>query len=373
MKLTGRDMFSAAMTEAFEGLPNPAEIIDAVYVGNQSEQYEHQIMYGTLLAEWAGLRNIPAERVEACAAAGSLAFRHAVEDVRAGRHDVVLAAGVEKMSGGDTASTTAALSAMFDRAIEQRSGVTAPSQYAMLARRYMYEHGVDEEDLARIAVKNHRNGANNPRAHIQSEIDIEEAMSSRYIAPPFKLYDCAPMSDGSAAILVTSRDIAEDLLPDTEFVTVAGSSSMTNNVQIAERDMTHLTGIEAASDEAYRQSGLSAADIDVAEVHDCFTVMEALISEAAGFGPRGSGCDCALDPPDRADGWTDVQINTSGGLKARGHPTGATGLAQIIEVEEQLTNAANPSRQVADATHGLTVNVGGIGDSVAVAHAFTSA
>src|SRR6056297_3641470 len=162
--LPGRDLISVALAEAFDELPDPADIVEAVYVGSQSESYEHQIMQGTLMAEWAGLRYVPAERVEGCAAAGALALKNAVRDVRAGVHDAVLACGVEKMTAGGTEGATNALGAAFERSLEQRSGITAPATYALLARRYLHETDATERDLARIAVKNHRNAAANPRS-----------------------------------------------------------------------------------------------------------------------------------------------------------------------------------------------------------------
>jgi acetyl-CoA acetyltransferase len=368
--LTGRDLFTAAVTEAFEGLPDPADIVEAVYVGNQSERYEHQIMYGTLLAEWAGLRNIPAERVEGCAAAGALALRHAVKDVRAGTHDAVLACGVEKMTAGGTDLATKSLSAAFDRALEQRTGVTAPSQYALLAQRYLHETEATEEDLARIAVKNHRNAAANPRAQFQQEIDVETVLDSSYVAPPLKLFDCAPVGDGAAAVLVADESVAADLTDDT--VRVAGSGAAANNLAVAERDLTFVEGANVAATTAFDQAGVTAEDIDIAEVHDAFTVSEALLAEAVGFAPEGKGFESALDPEDRSPGWTDVQLSTSGGLKARGHPIGATGLAQAVEAYEQLTGSATTDRQVPGASTALLVNEGGVADAVTVSHVLAS-
>lgn len=365
--LTGRDLFSVALAEAFDGLPDPAELVEALYVGNQSEQYEHQIMYGTLLAEWAGLRNVPAERVEGCAAAGALALRHAVEDVRDGRREAVLACGVEKMTAGGTGGATDSLSAAFDRALEQRSGVTAPSQYALLAQRYLHEHDVTEADLAEIAVKNHANGAANPRAQFRTEIDRETVLESDYVAPPLKLFDCAPVSDGAAAVLVTTRELADELVARDERVRVAGVGAAANNVAVAERNLTEIEGARIAARRAYGEAGIEPADVDVAEVHDAFTVCEALLAEAAGFAPKGTGVQSARPPAERADGWTDVRLSTSGGLKARGHPIGATGLAQAVEAHEQLTGRAG-DRQVEDATRALLMNEGGVADAVTVSH-----
>ncbi|WP_255150028.1 thiolase C-terminal domain-containing protein [Halorarius halobius] len=367
--LPGRDLFSVALGEAFDGLPDPADIVEAVYVGNQSESYEHQIMHGTLLAEWAGLRHVPAERVEGCAAAGALALRHAVKDVRNGEHDAVLACGVEKMTAGGTGGATDALSAAFDRAIEQRSGVTAPSQYALLAQRYLHEADATERDLAEIAVKNHDNATRNPRAQFPKAVDVETVLESDPVAPPLKLFDCAPVGDGAAAVLVTTPELAGEF--DRPTVTVAGTGASANNIAVAERNMTEIAGAEVAAETAYEEAGVDAAAVDVAEVHDAFTVCEALLSEAVGFAPEGTGYQSYLPPEERADGWTDVELSTSGGLKARGHPIGATGLLQAIEAYEQLTGAAG-DRAVEGADTAFLLNEGGVADAVTVAHVLTT-
>ena len=368
--LPGRDLFSLAIAEAFDGLPDPADVVEAVYVGNQSESYEHQIMYGTLLAEWAGLRHVPAERVEGCAAAGALALRHAVTDVRTGEHEAVLACGVEKMTSAGTSGATDALSAAFDRAIEQRSGVTAPSQYALLAQRYLHGTEATERDLAEIAVKNHDNAASNPRAQFPKEIDVETVLESDPVAPPLKLYDCAPVGDGAAVVLVTTSELAASL--DCQQVRVAGSGASANNIAVAERDMTDIAGARIAAETAYEQAGIDAEAVDFAEVHDAFTVCEALLAEAAGFAPEGAGYQSYLPPAERADGWTDVQMSPSGGLKARGHPIGATGLLQALEAYEQLTGAAG-DRAVEGAETALLLNEGGVADAVTVGHVLTTA
>ncbi|MFA9515999.1 3-ketoacyl-CoA thiolase [Halopenitus sp. H-Gu1] len=368
--LTGRDLFTAAMTEAFDGVPDPAEIVDAVYVGNQSERYEHQILYGTILAEWCGLRFTPAERVEACAAAGALALRHAVRDVRTGTHDAVLACGIEKMTAGGSALATESLSAAFDRPLEQRSGVTAPSQYALLAQRYLHETDATEADLARIAVKNHENAAANPRAHFGEEIDVETVLGSEYVARPLKLFDCAPISDGAAAVLVASEEVASAVGSRATSVRVAGSGAATNNIGVADRNLTVIEGAHVATERAYDGAGIDPEDVDVAEVHDAFTISEALLAEAAGFAPRGRGFESSRPPAERSDGWTNVRLSTSGGLKARGHPIGATGLAQAVEAYEQLTGRAG-DRQVPGADTALLINEGGVADAATVAHVLT--
>ena len=365
--LPGRDLFSAALAEAFADLPDPAEVVDALYVGAQSERYENQIMQGTLLAEWAGLRNVPAERVEACAAAGALALKNAVRDVRAGVHDAVLACGVEKMTSGGTEGATNALAAAFERALEQRSGITAPSQYALLAQRYLHETDATEADLARIAVKNHRNAVDNPRAMFRREVDVETVLDSAVVAPPLKLFDCAPVTDGAAAVVVANDAVAEELVARDDAVRVAGVGTAATTISAAERDLTFVEGANVAAEAAYADAGVGAADVDVAEVHDAFTVCEALLAEAVGFAPRGRGVETVEEPAERSDGWTDVRINTSGGLKARGHPIGATGVVQAVEAYEQLTGRAG-GRQVPDAETALLVNEGGLADAHTAAH-----
>ncbi|WP_336134416.1 thiolase C-terminal domain-containing protein [Natronomonas amylolytica] len=369
--LPGRDLFSKALAEAFEGLPKPSAVVDALYVGVQSERYENQIMQGTLMAEWAGLRNVPAERVEACAAAGALALKNAVRDVRADVHDAVLACGVEKMTAGGTEGATNALGAAFERALEQRSGITAPATYALLARRYLHETDATERDLARIAVKNHRNAADNPRAMFQEAVDVETVMGADYVAPPLKLFDCAPVCDGAATVVVANDDVADDLLDREDTVRVAGVGSAANNLAVAERDLTYVEGANVAATTAYEDADVAPADIDVAEVHDAFTICEALLAEAAEFAPKGRGIETVAEPSDRSAGWTDVRINTSGGLKARGHPIGATGLLQAVEAYDQLTGRAG-DRQVADADTALLINEGGIADAHTVAHVLTN-
>lgn len=363
----GRDLFSIALAEAFESLPDPASFIDALYVGNQSESYENQIMLGTLFAEWAGLNEIPAVRVEGCAAAGGLAFQQAVRDVATGTHDAVLACGVEKMTARGTRGTINALSAAFDRPLEQRSGVTAPSQYALLAQRYLHETEGTEEDLARIAVKNHDNATQNPRAQFSKPISVTDVLESDYIAPPLKLFDCAPVSDGAAVAVIVSPHLADELVPKKAQVKITGSAVVSNNIGIVDRELTRVIGAQTACNQAYDEAGVTSQNIDVAEVHDAFTISEALLAEATGISPEGIGWEVGYRPKERSSGWSNAIINPSGGLKARGHPIGATGILQIIELYEQLTACAG-ERQVLDSSCGLAVNEGGIADSITTAH-----
>ena len=364
--LSSRELFLEAFTEALERAPRLSrEKIGAIYVGSQSETYEHQIMYGTLIAEAAGLVSRPAVRVEGCAAAGALAFRSAIIDVMSGLHDVVMAVGVEKMTGRTVSEVTDALMAAGDLAFEQRNGLTFPSLYAMMATSHMKRYGSTEEDLALVAVKNHENASRNPKAHLQRRVTLEEALKSRVVAWPLKLYDCAPISDGAAVAILARADLA-GRLTDTP-LGVLGMGLATDTLGLYSReDLSWPSAVATACAEAYSTAAISPGDVDLAEVHDAFTINEILICEAAGFAGRGAGHLLVRNGGTRVGG-AGTAVNTSGGLKARGHPTGATGLAQVYEAYLQLTGQAEQGRQVEGAKIALTVNEGG-SDAVVAAH-----
>ncbi len=352
------------VAEAFDELVEmgiPPEIIEAVYVGVQSETYEHQIMYGTLIAERLGLLPREAYRVEACAAAGALALHTAYLAVKAGHVDAALAVGVEKMTAKSTEEITDALMAASDY-IDQISGITIPAHYAMVARRYMYLYGATEEDLCMVAVKNHEHAVANPKAHFQRRITLEECLKSRPIATPLKLYDAAPISDGAAVALVVSEKIAKKL--PTPLVEITASEVATDTLSVSQRpDLTFPRAVAEAARRAYEKAALSPGNIEVAEVHDAFTINEILIYEAVGFAKRGEGHKLVREGATKIGGY--IPVNPSGGLKARGHPIGATGLAQIYELYLQLAGLAhgrNTGARVA-----LAVNEGGV-NSTAVVH-----
>ncbi|MFB6140018.1 MAG: 3-ketoacyl-CoA thiolase, partial [Halosimplex sp.] len=220
-------------------------------------------------------------------------------------------------------------------------------------------------DLAAIAAKNHANAAAYPRAMFDEPVAVDRVMDSEPVAPPLKLYDCAPVTDGAAAVLVARPEVVDRL--GAESVRVAGVGTAANTLAVAEKDLTSVEGAAVAADRAYQEAGVDPDDVDVAEVHDAFTVCEALLAEAAGFAPEGRGVESARDPAERSAGWTDVHLNTSGGLKARGHPIGATGLVQAVEAYEQLLGRAG-DRQVPGADTALLVNEGGLADAHTAAH-----
>ncbi|MEZ0248089.1 MAG: thiolase domain-containing protein [Thermoproteus sp.] len=356
---TSRELIIEAFREVLEAVD--PDLVEAVYVGVQSETYEHQIMYGTLAAEALGLLPKEAYRVEACAAAGALALHTAVMAVKSGLVDVALAVGVEKMTAKSTEEVTDALMAASD-VVDQLSGITIPAHYALIARRYMHQYGAKEEDLCAVAVKNHKHALDNPKAHFRRAITIEECLKSKPVATPIKLLDSAPISDGAAVAVVASEKAARKMT-DTP-IKILASAVATDTLSASQReDMTWPLAVWEAARRAYRQAGLEPRAVQVAEVHDAFTINEVLMYEALGFAERGKGYLLAREGQTYIGG--KVPVNPSGGLKARGHPIGATGLAQIYELYLQLTGRAGPRNTNAEV--GMAVNEGGV-NSAAVVH-----
>jgi acetyl-CoA C-acetyltransferase len=354
-----RELFAEATKESFERCPNldPKMDIDALFVGHMGESYEHQGHTGPTLADWTGLLPKPAVRIEsACASSGS-ALRTGILAILSGLHKVVMVGGVEKMTHRTTADVTEYLAMASDFPFEQWNGITFPGLYALMATAHMNKHGTTEENLAQVAVKNHHNGALNPKAHMQKEITLEKAMNSMVVAWPLKLYDCSLISDGASCIILTQPDIAKNYT-DTP-VHIIGSGQASDTIGLYERDeLTSLKAARLAGQEAYNMAGLEPKDVDVAEVHDCFTIAEILAYEDLGFCDSGKGGNMIQDGETEIGG--KIPVNTSGGLKSKGHPVGATGTAQAYEIYLQLTGEAQ-KRQVDGAEFGLTHNVGGSG------------
>lgn len=365
--LGSRELFVEAFLECMEKVPNlNRREIGSIYVGSQSETYEHQIMYGNLIAEAAGLLPKPAIRVEGCAAAGAIALRSAVIDVMSGLHDIVLAAGVEKMTAQSVENVTDALMAASEPTLEQASGLTFPSIYAMMAVDHMNRYGSTIEDLAKVAVKNHYNGSLNPKAHLQKQITIEDVLNSKVVAWPLKLYDCSPISDGAAVAIVVRPEIARKYTDCP--VQILGMGCATDTLGLyCRKDISWPNAAAIACMDSYKMAGIEASRINLAEVHDAFTINEILLYEAAGFSERGRGHLLIRDDETSLNG--KISINPSGGLKARGHPTGATGLAQVYEVFLQMRGEAGGRRQVNKLDYALTLNEGG-SDAVVVSHVF---
>jgi len=360
----GRELFTEAIKEAFDSCPklNPVKDVEALFVGHMGESYEHQGHTGPTLAEWAGLLPKPAIRVEsACASSGS-ALRAGILAILSGLHKVVIVGGVEKMTHRTTADVTEFLAMASDMPFEQWNGLTFPGLYALMATAHMHKYDTTEEQMARVAVKNHHNGSLNPKAHMQKEITLEQALSSMLVASPLKLYDCSLITDGASCIILTHPEIAKKFT-DTP-VQIIGSGQASDTIGLYQREtLTSLKAAKLAGKEAYKMAKIKPKDVDVAEVHDCFTIAEILAYEDLGF------CDIGKGGKLIEEGITELgnklPVNPSGGLKSKGHPVGATGTAQAYEIYLQLTEQAD-KRQVEGAEIGLSHNVGGSGATASV-------
>lgn len=362
--LYAREIFAEAAKEAFDRCPklNPKEDIEALFVGHMGESYEHQGHTGATMADWIGLGHVPATRTEAACASSGAALRAAVCAVRSGLSDVVMVGGVEKMTHRPTAEVTEYLAMASDFPFEQWNGMTFPGLYALMATAHMHEYGTTERHLAMIAVKNHYHGSLNPKAHMQKEITLETALSSRPVAWPLKLYDCSLITDGASCIILTKPELARKFT-DT-WVDIVGSGQASDTIGLYERkSLTSIEAAKVAAEKAYEMAQITPRDLDVAEVHDCFTIAELIAYEDLGICNPGQGKTLVENGETKLGGR--LPVNTSGGLKAKGHPVGATGTAQAYEIYLQLTGQAE-KRQVKDATIGLSHNVGGSGATATV-------
>ncbi len=359
-----RELFADAAKEAYTRAPNlnPTKDIEALFVGHMGESYEHQGHTGPTLAGWAGILPKPAIRIESACASSGAALRTAIFAIASGMHKVVMVGGAEKMTHRTTAEVTEYLAMASDMPFEQWNGITFPGLYALMATAHMHEYGTTEEQMAQVAVKNHHNGTLNPKAHMQKEITLEKVMSSKVVAWPLKLYDCSLITDGASCLILTSPDIAHKFT-DTP-VHIIGSGQASDAIGLYEREqITSLKAAKLAGQDAYRMAGLKPEDVDVAEVHDCFTIAEILAYEDLCFCDSGKGGKLIENGVTELGG--KLPVNPSGGLKAKGHPVGATGTAQAYEIYLQLTAQAE-KRQVDGAEIGLTHNVGGSGATACV-------
>ncbi len=360
-----RDLFIEAGILALEDAGISGAQVEALYGGNMSSGiFVEQEHVGAIIADYSGLtsNNIPSTRVEAACASGGLALRSGIIAVASQYHDVVISAGIEKMTDVGAEKAIDALASAADREWEAAVGATFPSLYAMMARAHMHEFGTTRQQLAQVAVKNHSHGALNPRAQFRNKITLDMVTSSPLVADPLRLYDCSPITDGAAAVVLVPAERAREFTDTPIYVKAATQASDT----ISLHDRRSLTTIDAtvvAANRAFKIAGLQPRDIDVAEVHDCFTIAEIMAIEDLGFFNKGSGGPATLDGETAIGG--KIPINTSGGLKACGHPVGATGIKQAVEIVEQLRGEAN-KRQVEGAEIGLTHNVGGTGGTVVV-------
>ncbi len=338
--------------------------VDAMYVGCMSGGlFVGQEHLGAMLADQLGMGPIPGTRVESACASGGLAFRQACLAVASGAHDIVLATGVEKMTDVDGGAATYALSTAADQEYECYHGITFPGLYAMMARDHMHRHGTTRQQLAAVAVKNHAHGVLNPLAQFPMKVTAEQVMESVMVADPLRILDCSPITDGAAAAVVVPLDMARQLSKQPP-VRVAASAHATDALALHDRaDLSWLASTAKAAELAYKQAGVGPKDLSFCEVHDCFTIAEIMVIEALGLAERGKGGAAAASGLTALGG--KIPVNPSGGLKSKGHPVGATGVAQIRETVLQLRGACG-QRQVKNASRGLTQNMGGTGASTVV-------
>jgi acetyl-CoA C-acetyltransferase len=362
-KLTNREMLGAAALEALGDAGVEANELGGAFFGNAFAVTDRQGHLGPLVMSQLGAPEVPATTVEAACASAGVAFQEAWLHVASGRSDLMLAGGTEHVSNVDTITLTGYFSYGSDYLFEGGNGASFPGLYASMATAYMHRYGVTHEDLAEIAVKNHKNGVHNPKAHIQKEVSVQDVMKAMEVASPFTLYDCCPFSDGAAALVLASEEVARKYTDTPVHVRGIGRSGSIAALHDRE-DLTTIPGTKRASAQALKMGGLEAKDVDLYEVHDCFTIAEAIATEDIGLFRPGEGARMAKEGVTYPDG--KHPVNPSGGLKSKGHPVGATGAGQIVEAVLQLRGEAG-KRQVAGAETAMTHNVGATGGSIAVA------
>ncbi|MHA1686312.1 MAG: thiolase domain-containing protein [Candidatus Heimdallarchaeaceae archaeon] len=363
--ITTRELFYESSSNALKDAGLSFNDIDAIYFGNlDSSRFEHQCHTAAINASIATNRLIPATRVEDACASGGVAVAQGFLSIAAGIYDTVLVVGAEKMTNLPTGDVTDVLATCADDILEVPHGITFPGLYALMARAHMNTYGTTEEQLAMVAVKNHKNALDNPYAQFHKDITIEKVLSSLMVADPLKIYDCSPISDGGAAIVLTTLEKAQQIGNNTP-VEIVGVGQASDTVDLASRkSLTSIQASKVAAERAYKMANIKPSDIDVAEVHDCFTIAEIINTEDLGFFNPGEGGYAVETGLTKRDG--DVPVNPSGGLKAKGHPIGASGVAQIVELTHQIRGTAG-KRQVSGVRYGLAHNMGGSG-ATAVVH-----
>jgi acetyl-CoA C-acetyltransferase len=354
---TGRDLFAEATLAALDDAAVPREDVAQLnygnFIGTIAERQGHQ---APMAAEAAGL-TVPATRYEdACASAG-VAVREAVRTVRSGEADVVIAGGMERMTNLGTGTATEALAIAADELFEVRAGMTFPGAYALMARAYFEEYGGSREDLAHVAVKNHENALPNEYAQYRREVTVEEALEAPPIAEPLHLFDACPITDGAAAVVLVSESYAAEAGLDAP-VAVTGTGQGTDRMALQDRaSLARTPAADRAAEMAYADAGIGPGDVGLAEVHDCFTIAEVLALESLGVYEPGEAVGAARRGETTSDGT--LPVNLSGGLKAKGHPVGATGAAQVAEMTRLLRGDHPNSDAVPEGAAGVTHNAGG--------------
>ena len=361
------DITVQASVDAIESAGIELKEIDAGYISNVFGVADKQVHLGPVVMSNLGIPEKPSLSIESACGSGSVAFREAFANVAGGFYDAVLVTGVEKVTHTGTEWTTTYFSYCSDFFYEGQAGASFPGLFASMARAYLTEFKATEEDLAMVAVKNHDNGFLNPKAHLRKKITIDDVMNSAVVASPLKLYDCCPFSDGASSVILCNEKFAKQHTKN--YIRVIGSGRGGSPAALQGRNhLTTIPSTKIAAEAAYKMAGIKPKDVDFAEVHDCFTIAEIVDTEDLGFFDKGKAVEAVRDGKTRLNG--EIPINPSGGLKSKGHPIGATGVGQVVEVFDQLTGKAG-ERTVKDAKIGLTHNFGATGASCAV-HIFQS-
>jgi acetyl-CoA C-acetyltransferase len=351
-----------ASKDAIESAGITPKDIQAGYISNVFGVTDKQVHMAPVIMSNLGIPHVPGLTIESACGSGSVMFREAYANIAAGFYDCVLALGVEKITHTGTTQSTTLFSYCSDFFYEGGNGASFPGLFASIARVYMTTHKANEEDLAYVAVKNHENGILNPKAHVRKKITVDDVMKSPVVASPLKLYDCCPFSDGASAVILCNEEFAKK--SRKPYVEVIGSGRGASPAAVqAREDITTIPSTISAAKQAYKMAGITPKDIDFAEVHDCFTIAEIIDIEDLGFFPKGTAAHAVTEGATRRNG--EIPINPSGGLKSKGHPIGATGVGQVVEVFEQFTGKAG-ERTIKNAETALTHNFGATGASAAV-------
>jgi len=361
------DITIQASVDAIESAGIEPKEIKAGYISNVFGVADKQVHLGPVVMSNLGISERPSLSIESACGSGSVAFREAFANVAGGFYDAVLVTGVEKVTHTGTEWTTTYFSYCSDFFYEGGAGASFPGLFASIARAYLNEFKATEEDFAEVAVKNHDNGLLNPKAHLRKKITVDDVMKSAVVASPLKLYDCCPFSDGASSVILCNESFAKE--HNKDYIQVIGSGRGGSPAALQGREhMTTIPSTKIAAEAAYKMAGVTPKNIDFAEVHDCFTIAEIIDTEDLGFFEKGQGVQAVREGQTKRNG--QIPINPSGGLKSKGHPIGATGVGQVVEVFDQLTGKAG-ERTVKDAKIGLTQNFGATGASCAV-HIFQS-
>ena len=361
-----KGMWAEAANNAFQSVDKDFEPkqIDEAYIGSVAFGGGQLGNTAALLTEHSGMNGIPVRRIENACASSGFALRDAWMAIKSGQADVVVAGGIEKMNDLTPERKRFWLGVSGDTEWERLAGLTFPGTYALMARRYFHEFESTHDDLVNISVKNHWHGLDNAMAHIRKDVSFDKAKGGFMVADPLTLYDCCPTSDGASCVILAADHVVKQFTDDP--VWVKGSAAASDYLALHDRpSITQLVATQNAAKKAYKMAGITANKIDLAEVHDCFTIAELLATEDLGFTKRGTGGKFAREGLGRRNEG-DVCINPSGGLKSKGHPLGATGTGQTVEIFKQLRGEVEKSRQVRDAENALSHNVGGSGATCAV-------